>query len=296
MAGRVPPLSAAATEVPGPVPEPAPTGALTLRFAAGPHGTRLRHQAGTAPLRCLRAFDLGGGEAIAQVIHVGPGVMAGDRLALTLEAEPGAQAVVVAQSATKLHAMLDGAHAEQHVHVRVGAGASLEWHPGLTIPFARSAFRQRVEVDLEPGARFVLVERWARGRVARGERHAYRWVESRLQVRVAGRLAYADALVLDPDVADLPGVFDAHAYLATGVAFGVTDAPGDEAAGGTAEEAEHAPSAGTDLATLALRGDRVALRGLGHDGVALQRAVTRRVDAWRAHEGRACVTWARYGS
>ena len=268
--------------------EPPATGGLTLRFAPGPRGTRLRHQAGTAPLRCLRAFDLGGGEAIAQVVHVGPGVMAGDRLALTLEAEPGAQAVVVAQSATKLHAMIDGTHAEQHVRIRVGAGASLEWHPGLSIPFARSAFRQRVEVDLEPGARFVLVERWACGRVARGERHAYRRIDSRLHVRVSGRLAYADALVLEPDLADRPGVFEAHAYLATGVAFGVPSAPDETRAEATTSAAE--------VATLALRDDRCALRGLGDDGVALQRAVTQRVDAWRARDGRASVAWARYGS
>ena len=101
-------------------------------------------------------------------------------------------------------------------------------------------------MDLEPGARFVLTERWACGRVARGERHAYRRVDSRLHVRVSGRLAYADALVLAPDFTDRPGVFEAHAYLAT--------------------------------------------------GVALQRAVTQRVDAWRARDGRASVAWARFGS
>ncbi len=214
--------------------------------------------------------------------------MAGDRLAVTLAAEPGAHAVVVAQSATKLHAMDDGAEAEQLVHVRVAPGASLEWHPGLTIPFARAAFRQRIEVDLEPGARFVLVERWACGRVARGERHAYRRVESHLRVRVAGRLAYADALVLEPDLADLPGVFEAHPYLASGVAFGVPAAP-------DAPQHEASPP-GTDVATVSLGTDRWALRALGRDGVALQRAVTRQVDAWRAGEGRSRVAWARYGS
>jgi len=259
-----------------------------LRFAPGPHGTRLTEQAGRAPLRCLRSFPLGGGEAIAQVVHVGPGMMAGDRLTLTLTAEAGAQAVVVAQSATKLHAMDDDAHAEQTVQVRVAAGASLEWHPGLTIPFARAAFGQRVEVDLEPGARFVLVERWACGRVARGERHAYRRIESQVRVRVSGRLAYADALVLEPDLADLPGVFEAHAYLAAGVAFGVSAAP---------DVAPHeATPSGTDVATVPLGTDRWALRALGHDGVALQRAVTRRVDAWRSHAGRASIAWERYGS
>ena len=223
-----------------------------------------------------------------QIVHVGPGVMGGDRLSLALDVESGAQAVVVAQSATKLHAMDDGAHAEQVIRVRVAAGASLELHPGLTIPFARSAYRQRIEVDLAPGARFVLIERWARGRVARGEQHAYRHAESRLHVRVSGRLAYADALVLDPAVAHLPGVFEGRAYLATGVAFGVpASAPHPPLA---------APGADPALALIDLGEDRSAVRALGHDGVALQRALTRQVDAWRSADGRPPLALARFGS
>jgi urease accessory protein len=222
------------------------------------------------------------------VVHVGPGVMAGDRLMFTLAAEPGAQAVVVAQSATKLHAMDDGADAEHVVRVRVAAGASLEVHPGLTIPFARSAYRQRIEVELDPDARFVLVERWASGRVARGERHAYRRAESRLHVRVAGRLVYADALVLDPACAHQAGVFDGHSYLATGVAFGVpASAPNLPLA---------PPGADPALALVDLGEDRTALRALGHDGVALQRALTRQMDAWRRADGRPALALARFGS
>ena len=214
--------------------------------------------------------------------------MGGDRVSLALDVESGAQAVVVAQSATKLHAMDDGAGAEQVVRVRIAAGASLELHPGLTIPFARSAYRQRIEVDLAPGARFVLVERWASGRVARGERHAYRRAESRLQVRVAGRLCYADALVLDPGLAHHPGVFEGHAYLATGVAFGVPGPAPDAAPAGRDTD----PA----LALIDLGAGRVALRALGHDGVALQRALSAQVDAWRRADGRPPLALARFGS
>ena len=214
--------------------------------------------------------------------------MGGDRLSLALEVEGGAQAVLVAQSATKLHAMDDGSDAEQVVRVRVAAGASLEIHPGLTIPFARSAYRQRFDVDLEPGARFVLIERWASGRVARGERHAYRRAESHLQVRVAGRLTYADALVLDPAFAHQAGVFEGHAYLASGVAFGTR--------GSAPVTPPDASAADPALALIDLGAERVALRALGHDGVALQRALNRQLNAWRRADGRPPLALARFGS
>lgn len=223
-----------------------------------------------------------------QLLHVGPGVMGGDLLSLAIDVERGAQAVVVSQSATKLHAMDDGAHAEQVMRVRVAAGGSLELHPGLTIPFARAAYHQRIEVDLEPGARFVLVERWASGRVARGEQHAYRRAESRLHLRVDGRLVHADALVLEPELAHHHGVFEGHAYLATGVAFGVPGPAPDTPPPARVAEAS--------LALIDLGEHRVALRALGRDGVALQRALTAQVDAWRRADGRSPLALARFGS
>ena len=113
----------------------------------------------------------------------------------------GAAAVLVAQSATKLHAMEAPSTGEQRVRITVEAGGSLEYHPGLAIPFPGSAFRQRVDVALEEGARFAALERWSMGRVGRGERGAFRHLSSRLRVEVAGRPVYADAVELGADAA-----------------------------------------------------------------------------------------------
>lgn len=236
-------------------------------------------------MRCVRAFALPSGERVAQLLHVGPGVMAGDRLGLEVDVAAGARVLLVAQSAAKLHAMDAGRDARQTVRFRVGAGASLEYHPGLTIPFAGAAYGQRVEVDLEDGARFVMLERWSAGRVARGERHAYRRVESQLRVRRCGRLVYADALVLDPDDAAGPTVFDASAYLASAVRVGGTAAPA----------AAPPPDDGVDLAHYT-SADVDVLRTLADDGVALQGALQRAWRSWRRADGLACVPLERYGS
>lgn len=262
-----------------------PTGLLHLGFEAGADGTRLAHQVGRAPLRCVRAFGLPSGERVAQLLHVGPGVMAGDRLDLRVDVASGARALLVAQSAAKLHAMRGDAEAHQRVTLHVGPGASLEYHPGLTIPFAGTAYRQRIEVDLAEGARFVMVERWSAGRVARGERHAYRRVESHVRVRRGGQLVYADALVLDPADADGPAVFDARAYLACAVRVGGSA----ETVGRVAAE-PHVDTAhyGSDAVDV--------VRASADDGVALQRALTRAWCAWRAADALPSIALERYGS
>lgn len=262
-----------------------PTGLLHLGFEPGADGTRLAHQVGRAPLRCLRAFALPSGERVAQLLHVGPGVMAGDRLDLRVDVAAGARALLVAQSAAKLHAMRGEAEARQRVALRVGPGASLEYHPGLTIPFAGTAFRQRIEVDLDEGARFVMVERWSAGRVARGERHAYRRVENHVRVRRCGRLVYADALVLDPDDADGPAVFDARAYLASAVRVG------------GAEEPDGPFAAEPHVDTAHYRSDAAhVVRAVADDGVALQRALMRSWHVWRAADALPAIALERYGS
>jgi urease accessory protein len=255
-------------------------------FRDGPLGTVLAEQAARAPLRCIRPFALASGEAVLQVLHVGPGVMAGDRLKLDVDVGAGARVVVVAQAATKLHAMEPPGAAEQRVRLRVAAGGRLEVHPGLTIPFAGSAFRQSVEVDLEEGATFGWFERWSAGRVARGERHAYRHASSRLRVRVGGVPVHADALELDPETAAGPGLFEGHAYVASGVFVG-----GGEPGLATFREGD-----GVTAAAYGLGPERWAARALADDGVALRATVHAWSTAWRAASGLPALDLDRYGS
>jgi len=257
---------------------------LRLRFAASPRGSYLREQSARAPLRCLRAFALPDGESLAQLLHIGPGVLGGDRLTLEVVVERGAEVLLVAQSAAKLHAMHPGAFAELTVRLRVEAGASLEYHPGLTIPYAESDVRQRIEVDLEPTARFVFVERWAAGRIARRERHAYRRVESQLRVRQAGHLLYADALLLEPDAAAGAAIFDGYSYLGHGLVVGAVAGPPLVAA------------PGVELVSFPFTEGGLALRALAHDGVALQAALRAVWSQWRHSAGRHLPDLDRFGS
>ncbi len=264
-------------------------GALRLVFRPGPGGaTVLARAESRAPLRVLNPFPLGGGEVLLQLLNVGPGVLAGDVLELDVHVASGAAAVLVAQSATKLHAMDAPSTGEQRVRLRVEAGGSLEYHPGLAIPFAGSAFRQRVEVGLETGARFAALERWSVGRVGRGERGAFRHLSSRLRVTVDGAPVYADAVELGADAAHT-GVMDGKAYLATGVFFG-GEGPG-------ASRAPEPPDDGGDVLAVGSFGPgRHYLRGLTDDGLVLRRALEATANGWRAAEGRPSIAFGRYGS
>ncbi len=220
-------------------------------------------------------------------MHIGPGLLAGDRVDLDVQIGPGARAVIVAQSATKVHRMPTEAFAEQRVRIHVAAGGSLEVHPGLVIPFAGSALRQTVDVDLAPGARFAWLERWVTGRdegdaVEGG--HGFRTLSSRFSLRVDGVLRYADALELDGTEGSPFGILDGRRCLATGVFVGGGALPATSGHEGLAVGCFDADIAGHYV------------RCLGDDALAVRRATESVGAEWRANSGHAPLALHRYGS
>ena len=69
--------------------------------------------------------------------------------------------------------------------------------PDHTIPFAGSALRQRVTVDVGDGAGLILVDAFAAGRVGRGEAWAFRLLDSAITVRDAKGWLLRDRFVLE---------------------------------------------------------------------------------------------------
>src|SRR5205814_416747 len=96
----------------------------------------------------------------------------------------GAHACLTTPSATKVYRTVAGP-AEQTVRLTLAPGARLEWVPDHTIPFAGSAFQQRVEAEVPEGAALVLIDAFAAGRVARGEAWRFALLDSALSVRDA---------------------------------------------------------------------------------------------------------------
>lgn len=146
----------------------------------------------------LAPLDLDDPATVVSVLNPTGGLVGGDRLVIDVEAGPGTHACLTTPSATKVY-RTTGAPAVQNVVLRVGAGALMEWVPDHTIPFAGSAFRQSIQVEMAEGARLILVDAFAAGRVARGETWRFALLDSALRVRDALGWLLVDRIVLSGD-------------------------------------------------------------------------------------------------
>lgn len=201
-------------------------GRLCLRFARRGDRTILAHAASTAPLHVLAPVRLPDAAAVVSMLNPTGGLLGGDRLVIEVAVGPGAHACLITPSATRV-ARTNGPTAEQDVRLGVGPGGCLEWLPDHTIPAAGSAFRQRIDVDLAPGARLIAVDGFAAGRVARGEAWKFAQLDSAISVREGPRLILHDRFALGPDGPwNSLGCAEGHPYFGSAIVVG----PGNLAA------------------------------------------------------------------
>jgi urease accessory protein len=171
----------------------------------------------TLPLQVLAPMALGHPAAVVSIVNPTGGLLGGDRLTVDVSVGPAAHACLTTPSATKVY-RTPGAPARQDVALRLEAGAICEWVPDHTIPFAGSALRQRIEADVADDACLILVDAFAAGRVGRGERWAFRRLESAITVRDGKGWLLHDRFVLTCDDALDPGrlgAADGRPYFAS---------------------------------------------------------------------------------
>jgi len=143
-------------------------GGLRLELVADNAGARLRSWYQQVPLRVLPPFHFGGDQpSLLYLLNPTAGLMDGDGQLVEIRAAEGVRAVVVGQSATRIHPALEG-FCSQQWRVAVETGAVLVVLPGPAIPFHGCRYYQRVEIDLAPGAALVWGDVWLAGRYARG--------------------------------------------------------------------------------------------------------------------------------
>jgi urease accessory protein len=147
------------------------------------------------PLQVLAPVALDDPAAVVSLLNPTGGVLGGDRLATDLILGDGAHAVLTTPSATRIYRTA-GEPALQTVRLSLGAGAIAEWVPDHTIPSAGAALRQRFDVEVGDGARLILIDAFAAGRVARGEAWQFALLDSALTVRDARGLLLHDHFVL----------------------------------------------------------------------------------------------------
>lgn len=131
-------------------------------------------------------------------MNTSPGLLAGDRLGVSLQLAEGTQLYLADQSATKVHTMPAlGAEARVTYEIEVGDRATLEFLPEPLILFTASALSQSTDIVIAPTGGLSWGEIILPGRLARGEVYAFRECWSRLRVRSpAGKLWFAETMKL----------------------------------------------------------------------------------------------------
>jgi urease accessory protein len=193
------------------------SGTAEIGFASRDGATRLAHLFQHEPLRVLFPTPEPGDAALAVLVTTSGGLVAGDRIAFTVRAEPGSVAHVTSSAAEKIYRST-GATTEITQAFSVGREASLEYLPPETILFDGARLRRHTVVETSPGAGFLGGGILVFGRRARGEHLTHGLLHDQLEFRRDGKLVWGDALHLDADIAAIiaePACFDGAAACAT---------------------------------------------------------------------------------
>jgi len=179
--------------------------------------TRLAHLYQHDPLRVLFPTPEPGDIPLAVLLTTSGGLVAGDRLTITVRAEENTAAQITAGAAEKIYRST-GATTSIAQHLSVGEGAWLECLPPETILFDGARLRRETIVELGPGAGFLGGGILVFGRHARGEHLTHGLLHELWEVRRDGALVWGDALHLDGDIAATladPACFAGAAACAT---------------------------------------------------------------------------------
>lgn len=212
-------------------------------------------------------FPTGRPHLEAIVINSAGGITGGDRFRIDAAAGRGSRLTLTTQAAERAYRAQPGETGRLFTRLAVAEGARLDWLPQELIVFQGASLERRLEVDLAPDARFLMVEPMIFGRRAMGERLTDARLSDRIDVRRDGTPLYRDGLALSGDLTET------LARASTGGGCGAMAsllyvAP-DAEAHLDAVRAALPASGGASL----LAPDALVLRLLAHDGFALRRAL-----------------------
>jgi urease accessory protein len=182
----------------------------------------------TLPLQTLAPVALDDPAAVVSILNPTGGLVGGDRLSIEVEATADAHAVLTTPSATRVYRTASE-DAVQSVKISIGPRAIVEWVPDHTIPFAGSAFRQTLDVEMDESARLILVDAFSAGRIGRGEAWQFALLDSAVSVRdqrgwlLHDRLALRGPMTGKDTAWDGLGSTESHPYFATLAIIGSFD-------------------------------------------------------------------------
>ncbi|MBW3497084.1 urease accessory protein UreD [Janthinobacterium sp. NKUCC08_JDC] len=169
---------------------------LRLGFALHDGVSRLVERTHSGPLRVQKPlYPEGGAVCHAIIIHPPGGVVGGDQLAVDATVGEGAHALLTSPGAAKWY-RANGHVSGQHIVLRAGSGAAIEWLPQESIFFDQACVRLRHEVELAPEARYIGCDIVCLGRSASGEVFNTGSISQQVQIRRGGKLLWWEQGVL----------------------------------------------------------------------------------------------------
>ncbi|HWK46671.1 MAG TPA: urease accessory protein UreD [Stellaceae bacterium] len=177
-------------------------GAARVGFRRRGEQTVLAELYQQTPCRVLFPDPAAGDPVQAVLVTTSGGLTGGDRIGVAITAGPGTTATATTQAAEKIYRST-GDDCRIDVEIDIAAGAWLEWLPQETILFDRSRLKRRTEVRIEAEGALLAVEIVLFGRVASGETLRQGRLYDGWAIRRGGRLAWADAVALEGDIAAL---------------------------------------------------------------------------------------------
>ncbi|MFD7447488.1 urease accessory protein UreD [Kitasatospora sp. NPDC059827] len=202
------------------VGRPGKVGLLELAFERIGGRTELTGHYQKSPLQIMRPlyFDPARPDlAVTLLMSTGGGILQADRLRTDIRCGADTAVHLTTQAATKVYRM-EHDYATQLVNLEAGPGAYVEYLPEPVIPFVDSRLYQRTVLTVDRGATVLAGETVLAGRLARGERNAYRVFASDLEVRRPdGELVALDTVRLEPAGAGVtgPAVLGGHDVMSS---------------------------------------------------------------------------------
>ena len=171
------------------------------------------HDRHDGPLRVLKSLHPEAGVCHSVLVHPPGGIVGGDTLAIEIEIDPDAHALVTTPGATRFYRSL-GEPATQTLAVRAAAGSRLEWLPLETLAYSGCIAENRARFALAPGAEMIGWDLTALGLPASDQPFvAGRFTQS---IELAGRwLERGTVRGDDPGVLDSPLGWAGQRTLAT---------------------------------------------------------------------------------
>ncbi|KAB8053386.1 urease accessory protein UreD [Janthinobacterium rivuli] len=163
---------------------------MRLGFALHDGVSRLVERTHSGPLRVQKPlYPEGDGVCHAIIIHPPGGVVGGDQLAVDVTVGEGAHALLTSPGAAKWY-RANGHVSGQHLVLRAGRGAAIEWLPQESIFFDQACVRLRHEVELAADAGYIGCDIVCLGRSASGEMFNTGSIGQQVQIRRGGRLLW----------------------------------------------------------------------------------------------------------